>query len=125
VTLFDIEALRAAVADPHAGRREEVTAAPEIVADEDERFRTSARARDAAPIISALRGKVEAERRDQIAKQRGRRSELTDAQWEQVDAATRAVVAKLLHEPTVALKSAAGTPRAERLTEALRTLFDL
>ncbi len=125
VLLLDIEDLRAAVADALTGRREEVTAATEIVAEEAERFRTAARARDAAPIISALRGKVEDARRDEIAKQRNRRSELTDAQWDQVDATTRTIVAKLLHQPTVALKSAAGTPRGERLADALRTLFDL
>ena len=34
-------------------------------------------------------------------------------------------VAKLLHEPTVGLKDAAGTPKGERLAEALRDLFDL
>jgi glutamyl-tRNA reductase len=34
-------------------------------------------------------------------------------------------VAKLLHEPTVVVKDAAGTPRGERLVEALRALFDL
>jgi glutamyl-tRNA reductase len=125
VELLDMEDLRAAVADALSGRREEVTAATEIVAEEVERFRTAARARDAAPIVSALRAQVEAARHGEIAKQRAKRSELTDEQWEQIDAATRAVVAKLLHQPTVALKSAAGTPRGERLTEALRTLFDL
>ena len=35
------------------------------------------------------------------------------------------IVAKLLHDPTVQLKNAAGTPRGERLSEALRALFDL
>jgi glutamyl-tRNA reductase len=125
VELLDMEDLRAAVSDALSGRREEVTAATEIVAEEVERFRTAARARDAAPIISAMRSRVEEARRAEVGKLRGRRSELTDEQWEQVDAATRAVVAKLLHQPTVALKSAAGTPRGERLTEALRTLFDL
>ena len=35
------------------------------------------------------------------------------------------VLAKVLHQPTVALKEAAGTPRGERLVEALRSLFDL
>jgi glutamyl-tRNA reductase len=125
VELLDMEDLRAAVADALTGRREEVTAATAIVAEEVERFRTAARARDAAPIISAMRAKVEDARLAEIGKQRGRRSELSDEQWEQVDATTRAVVAKLLHQPTVALKSAAGTPRGERLTEALRTLFDL
>jgi glutamyl-tRNA reductase len=34
-------------------------------------------------------------------------------------------VGKLLHEPTVRMKDAAGTARGERLAEALRDLFDL
>jgi glutamyl-tRNA reductase len=42
-----------------------------------------------------------------------------------VDAATRASLAKMLHEPTMLLKETAGTPRGERLVEALRILFDL
>ena len=55
----------------------------------------------------------------------GPRSDLDEDQWEEVDAVTRAILAKLLHQPTVALKEAAGTPRGERLVEALRSLFDL
>jgi glutamyl-tRNA reductase len=35
------------------------------------------------------------------------------------------MVAKLLHQPSVTLKEAAGTPRGERLVESLRALFDL
>jgi glutamyl-tRNA reductase len=35
------------------------------------------------------------------------------------------VLAKLLHDPTVRLKDAAGTPQGERLSDALRELFDL
>ena len=42
-----------------------------------------------------------------------------------VEAATRAALAKVLHQPTVALKAAAGTPKGERLAEALRELYDL
>ena len=37
----------------------------------------------------------------------------------------RGVVNKLLHEPTVRLKDAAGHARGDRLAEALRDLFDL
>ena len=88
-------------------------------------IRVASRARDAAPIVSALRAQVEEARESAFDRQRARRSDLTDAQWEQVDAVTRSMVAKLLHQPTVALKDAAGTPRGERLVEALRTLFDL
>jgi glutamyl-tRNA reductase len=34
-------------------------------------------------------------------------------------------VAKLLHDPTVAVKSGVGTPTGEQLAQALRQLFDL
>jgi len=125
VVLLDMEVLRSAVADALTGREEEVTGATGIVADEVERYRVASRARDAAPMVSALRARVEGARRAEFDRQRSKRSELSDEQWEQVDAVTRAMVAKLLHQPTVVLKDAAGTPRSERLVEALRTLFDL
>jgi glutamyl-tRNA reductase len=125
LVLLDMEALRAAVAEALSGRQEEVAAAERIVGDEVERYRVASRARDAAPMVSALRAQAEEARRVEFERQRSKRSDLTTAQWEQVDAVTRAMVAKLLHQPTVALKDAAGTPRGERLVEALRALFDL
>ncbi len=125
LVLLDMEDLRAAVSDALSGREDEVADAERIVADEVERYRVASRARDAAPIVSALRSKVEEFRRAELDRQRSKQSELTDAEWERIDAVTRGVVAKLLHQPSVALKDAAGTPRGERLVEALRTLFDL
>jgi glutamyl-tRNA reductase len=125
LVLLDMDVLRAAVEDALTGRQDEVAGANRIVNDEVERYRVASRARDAAPIVSALRSRVEEARLSAFDRQRVRRSELSDAQWEQVDAVTRSMVAKLLHQPTVALKDAAGTPRGERLVEALRTLFDL
>jgi glutamyl-tRNA reductase len=102
-----------------------VAAATGIVTDELERFRAASRARDAAPIVSALRTRVEDARLAEFERLRSKRSDLDDEQWEQVDAVTRSLVAKLLHQPTITLKEAAGTPRGERLVEALRALFDL
>jgi glutamyl-tRNA reductase len=125
VVLFDIEDLRTAVDDAVSGRHEEVTGAAAIVSDEVERYRAVLRARDAAPMVSALRARVEEARRTELDRQRSKRSGLSEEQWEQVDAVTRSMAAKLLHQPTVAMKDAAGTPRGERLVEALRTLFDL
>jgi glutamyl-tRNA reductase len=125
LVLLDMDALRAAVADAINGRQDEVAAANVIVSDEVERYRAASRARDAAPMVSALRARAEDVRRAEFDRQRSKRSDLDEAQWEQVDAVTRAMVAKLLHEPTVVLKEAAGTPRGERLVEALRALFDL
>jgi glutamyl-tRNA reductase len=125
VTLLDMDSLRSAVADALSGRQGEVSQAREIVGDEVERYRVASRARGAAPVVSALRARVEDVRSIELDRQRSKRSDLTDEQWEQVDVVTRSTVAKLLHQPTVALKDAAGTPRGERLVEALRTLFDL
>ena len=51
--------------------------------------------------------------------------DLDPKQREAVEAVTRRVVAKLLHEPTVRLKDAAGSARGERLSEALRELFGI
>jgi hypothetical protein len=50
---------------------------------------------------------------------------LDERERDAVEAATRAIVAKLLHEPTVRLKDATGTSRGDRLAESLRDLFDL
>ncbi len=125
LVLLDMDALRAAVADAITGRQEEVAAATGIVSDEVERYRAASRARDAAPMVSALRSRAEDVRQAELDRQRSKRSDLDEAQWEQVDAVTRAMVAKLLHQPTVVLKEAAGTPRGERLVESLRALFDL
>ena len=125
VTLLDMDALRAAVEGALSGRQGEVAQAREIVADQLERYRIAARARGAAPVVSALRSRAEEVRRSELERHRSKLSELTEEQWDQVDAVTRATVAKVLHEPTVAVKDAAGTPRGERLVEALRALFDL
>ena len=51
--------------------------------------------------------------------------EIDDEAWAEVDAVTKAVLAKVLHDPTVVLRESAGTARGERLVEALRALFDL
>jgi glutamyl-tRNA reductase len=125
VVLLDMEDLTAAVEDAVSGRREEVAGAARIVSDELERYRAITRARDAVPMVSALRTRVERARQAELDRQRSKRTGLSDEQWEQVDAVTRSMAAKLLHQPTVAIKDAAGTPRGERLVEALRTLFDL
>jgi glutamyl-tRNA reductase len=125
ITLLDMDALRAAVEGALSGRQGELAHAQEIVADQLERYRVAARARGAAPVVSSLRSRAEDIRRSELERHRSKLAELTEEQWSQVDAVTRSTVAKLLHEPTVAVKDAAGTPRGERLVEALRALFDL
>jgi len=125
VELLDMDDLTEHAERAMAGRRGELTAARAIVQQEVDRYRADERARGAAPVVSALRGRVEELRLAELERHRARLAELDDAQWQEVGAVVRDVLAKLLHHPTVAVKDAAGTPRGERLVEALRTLFDL
>jgi glutamyl-tRNA reductase len=125
VTLLDMDTLSASVAQALGDRQEESLAASVIVDEEVDRYRTASRQRGAAPVISALRARLESLRETELERRRAQLADLTEAEWEQVDAATRAALAKLLHEPTMLLKETAGTPRGERLVEALRLLFDL
>jgi len=125
VELADIVALRALADRSLAGRRGELETAESIVRDEVEKYRSDARARGAAPQVAQLRNALEQMRLDELDKLKRRTNQMTDEQWAQVEEATRAVLAQLLHRPTVALKESAGTPRGERLLEAIRALFDL
>jgi glutamyl-tRNA reductase len=125
VTLLDMDTLRESVTRALGERAEESVAARAIVADEVERFRTASRQRGAAPIVASLRARLESLRVAELERHRAQLADLTEAEWEHVDATTRAALAKFLHEPTVLLKETAGTPQGERLVEALRTLFNL
>jgi glutamyl-tRNA reductase len=125
VTLLDMDTLGALVAQALGDRREEAVAARGIVAAEVERFRTASRQRGAAPVISSLRARLESLRVAELERHRAQLADLSEEEWDHVDQATRAALAKMLHEPTMLLKEAAGTPRGERLVEALRILFDL
>jgi glutamyl-tRNA reductase len=122
VTLLDIDDLAAFAAAGVEGRRLEVAKVEEIIASEVARHLAATMARQAAPLVTALHERAEDIRRAEIDRAAGR---LTSDQLAAAEAITRAVISKLLHEPTVRLKHAAGSPRGERLADALRHLFDL
>lgn len=125
VALFDMDDLTDHAGRAMEGRRQELAAARVVVAREIEQYHAEERARGAAPVVAALRGRLEDLRRAELERHRRRLSELDEGQWAEVDAVVSDVLAKLVHRPTVCLKEAAGTPRGERLVEALRALFDL
>ena len=125
VTLLDMDTLSVSVARALGDRAEESVAARDIVAAEVDRYRSASRQRGAAPIIASLRGRLETLRVSELESHRAQLADLSEEEWDHVDAATRAALAKMLHEPTMLLKETAGTPQGERLVEALRILFDL
>ncbi|MGD0254559.1 MAG: glutamyl-tRNA reductase [Acidimicrobiales bacterium] len=125
VMLFDMEDLSSHAELALIGRQGELTAAHQVVLQEVERYRANERARSAAPVVSALRQRLDELLRAELVRHRSRLAGLDEQQRQVVEAVARDVLAKLAHPPTVVLKEAAGTPRGERLVEALRTLFDL
>jgi glutamyl-tRNA reductase len=125
VTLLDLDDLRSAVTRAIDERRAEAARAGTIVSEELVRYRAASRARGAGPVIAALRIRIEDLRAAELERRRAQLGELSPEAWRQVDEATRAVLAKVLHDPSVVLRESAGTPRGERLVEALRTLFGL
>jgi glutamyl-tRNA reductase len=125
VSLLDMTDI-STFAERQIGAREaEIEAVRQIVADELERYRSVSAARSAAPLVSALRARAEALRKAEIDRRGRLVGSLDEAGRDELEAMTKAIVAKLLHDPTAILKESAGTPRGERLAEALRALFDL
>ncbi|MCP3857027.1 MAG: glutamyl-tRNA reductase [Actinomycetia bacterium] len=124
VTLFDMDDLRRFAEAGQAERRGEVGAVEQIIAVELERHQAEVTARQLAPLITGMRESFDAVRRTELDRQWTKLGDLSPEQIEAVEAITRGVVNKLLHQPSVRLKDAAGTPQGERLAEAVRELFD-
>ena len=125
VTLLDMDDLRAFAEQGIAGRRREVTSVEAILDEELQRYLEETSAREVAPLVVALRGRAESIRTSELGRFRSRFTTLEPAELEAVEAFTKSLVAKLLHQPTVVLKDAAGSPRGDRLVAALRELFSI
>ena len=125
VSVLDVSDMSQMVNSALDARRAEVSAAEAVISREVERHEAAVRARGAAPVVTALRERVEALRLAELERRRSELADLTPEQYARVEEITRAVANKLLHEPTVALRDSAGSPRGQRMIEAIRSLFDL
>ncbi len=125
VTLLDLDDLRQWAARGQAERRVEAVAVRQIVDEEVDRLAEVVQARQVAPLIAQLYERAEAIRIAELRRLRSKLGDLDDRQVDALEALTRGVVAKLLHEPSVRLKDDVGTPRGERNAAAVRDLFDL
>lgn len=125
VTLLDMDDLRTFAEAGAEARKREVGSVQAILDEELDRYFVATSAREVAPMIVALRERADAVRTAELERYRGRLEGLDEAQLDTVEALTRGIISKLLHEPSVALKDAAGTPRGDRLVATLRDLFGL
>jgi glutamyl-tRNA reductase len=120
--LADVERFVAASLDE---RRKEAGPVRAIVAEEVERWLEATTARQATPTVTALHQRAEEMRVAELARYKNRLAGLEPRERDAVEALTRSLLGKLLHDPTVRLKDAAGSAKGERLAGALTELFDL
>lgn len=125
VVLRDMDDLGQWAARGAQHRAGEATHVRRIVAEEVERFTMDNAARQAAPLVAQLRENIEGIRQSELERFAPRLASLTPEQREAVEALTNGIVSKVLHSPSVQLKDAAGTPQGERLSAAVRDLFNL
>ena len=125
VTLLDIDDLRAFGEQSLAQRRQEIGHVREIIAEELDRHRHDRTAREVAPIITALRAHVDDVRALELERHRAKLDALEPSARDAVEQLTRSIVNKVLHEPTVRVKDAAGSARGELYADAIVELFGL
>jgi glutamyl-tRNA reductase len=125
VERIDIGTLHARVNRALDDRRDAVAAAEGIVAADVEKYLEDQRARGAAAIVSDLRLHFDSLVVAEFSRRSSEIEALGDDEAELVRSVVRSVVAKIAHRPTTALKESAGTDQGARLSEAVRTLFDI
>ena len=124
VFLYDIDDLQAVAAQAAAQRRGDIPAAEHIVSEEVERFWAWYGGLAVVPVLKELRDQMEHVRADELERAL-RRMHLSPEDRAQVEHFSHALLNKFLHQPTIALKEAAGAGRGYGLLEAIKRLFGL
>jgi glutamyl-tRNA reductase len=125
VVLRDIEDLRGVVDASIGSRMSEVSKVEEIIAAELDRFVAWERKDEVAPIAAALVERAEFLRRTELGRIDARLESLTPEQRDAVEAMTRRIVAKLLHDPLSRMRDLSGSKQGYLYLEAIRALFGL
>jgi glutamyl-tRNA reductase len=124
VSLYDIDDLQAVSARNLSVRAEETPHALEIVEEEIQRFARWMGQLDALPTVSALRGHGDDIVQQVLAENSGRWESASERDLARVEAIARAVMSRLLHEPTIRLRSLS-EDRGHASLELVRELFGL
>jgi glutamyl-tRNA reductase len=124
VSLYDIDDLQANVARNLSTREEELPRAMEIVEEEIHRFARWLGQLDALPTVSALREHGNELVEQVLAENAGRWESASPRDLARVEAIARAVMSRLLHEPTIRLRSLS-SDRGHASLEIVRELFGL
>jgi glutamyl-tRNA reductase len=104
VYLYDVDDLQGVVATNILERQKEAKKAEDIIEEEIETFKKWLSSLDSVPTVIALREKAEAIRKEELEKLMNRLSEIGEKDRKAIEGMASAIVNKLIHPPTVALK---------------------
>jgi glutamyl-tRNA reductase len=125
VRLFDVDDLRAGLDDALASRLREVPAVEALVEEEVAAFGRRFRELEVEPLVAEIRRRAEEVRSQELARAFRDLGDIDARTAERIEHLSRALVKKLLHEPTVRLRERAGAGEADEVAEAVRELFGL
>jgi glutamyl-tRNA reductase len=125
VTLHDIDDFQQIVERNASGREAEARRAEPILNAEQDRFERWLASLAVVPTVAALRESADEIVERILAENEGRWESLSEADRDRMTLMAKAVASRLLHEPTVRMKRAAGNDDAYLYVSALRELFGL
>ncbi|WP_141323222.1 glutamyl-tRNA reductase [Myxococcus sp. AB025B] len=126
VHAYDVDDIQKFVADNAAARAEEAHKAGVLVAQEVARFVKERALREGMPVLARLRQRAEGIARAEVERTLTSLGDgLTDKQRKSIEAMGRAIVNKLLHEPTSRLRAVGPEGEGNRLAGAAAELFGL
>jgi glutamyl-tRNA reductase len=125
VSLHDVDDVQAIVERNASGREAEARRASTILDSELARFERWLASQEVMPTVTALRERAEAIVSQVLAENSSRWESLSPQDRERLETMARAIVNRLLHEPTVRIKALADREDAYLQVSALRELFGL
>ena len=126
VTAFNVDDLKAVVAQNQESRRKTALEAEQLLEEEVAAFDVWWRSLETVPTISSLRAKIEGIREQELEKALSRLgSEFADKHQEVIEALTRGIVNKILHDPMVQLRAQQDIEARRKAMQSLQMLFDL
>ncbi|MFM6012179.1 MAG: glutamyl-tRNA reductase [Dolichospermum sp.] len=126
VQAFNVDDLKAVVAQNYESRRQMAQEAQKILDEEVGAFEVWWRSLETVSTISSLRNKVETIREQELEKALSRLgSEFGEKHQEIIEALTRGIVNKMLHDPMVQLRAQEDVETRRRCMQTLQMLFNL
>jgi glutamyl-tRNA reductase len=125
VKLYDIDDLQLVVDHNKGQRQAAIEQVEDIIAEELEHFLEWLHSREVVPVIVDLRRKAKAIAEAELEQAFRRMGDISDHDREVMNKMVHRIVNKLLHNPTTALRSHAGTGGSLQYAAIVRELFDL